>query len=103
MDVASLTEALKLVTVAGGAVGVAVTGLGLGWRKTRRAYRWVKQQLELLEELRPNGGGSIKDQVTRLEQTTSQHFARIEANGRADRKRLEKVEREVAQLKEGRE
>lgn len=102
MDAASLTEALKLITVAGGAMGAIGALVGYVWRRGRRAYRWVKQQLELLEELRPNGGGSIKDQVTRLEQTTSRHFARIEANGRADRKRLEKVEREVAQLKEGR-
>lgn len=99
-SVDGLTQWFALVAAGGGAIAALYAGWRWAWKRASEAYRWTKARLELLErELTTNGGSSLKDQVARLEETTSRHMRRLEANDRRHEKRFEKVEREVAQLR----
>lgn len=62
------------------------------------AIRWlVKHYLgEIKQELKPNGGGSIKDQINRLEVRTE----RNENLNTESFRRIEKVERKIDDLYE---
>lgn len=64
-----LTEALALITLAGGAVAAA----GVIWAKVIRPVasfvpRMVQAVHLVLYELQPNAGTSIKDRVARIDQ-----------------------------------
>ena len=72
MTLPTLTEIERILAVVV-AVSVAVPVIALGWRRyILRPYRRLVQVLQRIdkvyEELTPNGGGSVKDQINKLAQ-----------------------------------
>ena len=87
--------ALEIIVLAGAALGALVYILRLAWK----AVRGIQRGMAVLDamhrlvahELKPNGGGSLHDKVTRIDNTLTTHLT----DAASDHERLVAVEQHL--------
>lgn len=81
MDVGDWTDILKTVGPILGVIGIVAAGLRIAWKWIKNCYKEVQYMFQqravhdalnekidaILDELKPNGGNSIKDTITRID------------------------------------